>query len=110
MKPVIKVWCLPKMEEDQLRQLHKKIVAAIVDAEIGWGHLKSENDMICLFPPDMMAYGVGKEIVVEITSTDSPVNSFPETFAKVVGTAIHEAFPGTYVQCYADRLTTWSSS
>jgi hypothetical protein len=30
---VVTVWCLPKMSETQLNDLHRKIVAAVVDTE-----------------------------------------------------------------------------
>jgi hypothetical protein len=65
MIPVIKVWNLPKMEEEQLIKLYKEIIAAVVRVkELG---LKDENDMTVLFPKDMMSYGLEKKIVIEVT-------------------------------------------
>ena len=57
--PVIKVWCLPPGQtEDDLNNLHKLIVAAVVSVpEID---LESEDDMTCLFIPDLMKYGLGE--------------------------------------------------
>jgi hypothetical protein len=63
--PIIKVWCLPHLEEEELNALHKDIVKAVVGIrELGF---KDENDMTCLFPSDMMKYGLGSEIIVEIS-------------------------------------------
>ena len=50
---VIKVWCLPSdQSEDDLNRLHQAIVKAAVSVpELC---LKGENDMVCLFPTDLM--------------------------------------------------------
>jgi hypothetical protein len=64
--PVIKVWCLSPMRdmEDKLRKLYEAIVAAVVEIpELG---LKDGRDMTVLFPSDMMQFGLGKDIVVEV--------------------------------------------
>jgi hypothetical protein len=60
----IKVWCLQgdlaqKMYED----LHKKLVAAMVD--IKHLNIRDENDLLVLFPKDLMQYGLGNELLIE---------------------------------------------
>lgn len=66
MKPLIKVWCLPADQSEQnLRKLHQAIVASMVG--IPELELKGENDMVCVFPPDLMKYGLGDEIIIEVT-------------------------------------------
>lgn len=98
--PVIKVWCLPKSEEEKLNELHQSIVRAVASVEelgvkdevevtglfdkpertdeirqrlaeqIGKA-VKGQfpdtelKDITCLFPPDMMQYGLGTEIIIE---------------------------------------------
>lgn len=63
--PVIKVWCLPKVGERKLNQVFKGIVSAVESvSELG---LKGEQSMTILFPTDMMKYGLGTEIIVEVT-------------------------------------------
>ena len=47
--PVIKVWCLPVVDEMKLNELHKSIVRAVTG--IPELELTDENDMTCLFPP-----------------------------------------------------------
>lgn len=61
----VKVWCLPANEtEEQLRELHKSIVRAMQD--LPPLEIVDENDMLVLFVPDMMKYGLGNEILVEV--------------------------------------------
>ena len=59
---IVKIWCLPKLDESKLHELHDKIVAA-ADQQFGVG---SEKDMMNLFPVDAMSYGLGSEILVEV--------------------------------------------
>jgi len=61
---IIKTWCLPKLEEGELQKLHRGLVAAAV--AVTEFNVHDENDMVNLFPKDMMSYGLGSEIVVEV--------------------------------------------
>jgi len=99
--PVIKVWCLPKSSEAELNALHKSLVAAALQVdELG---LKDENDFTMLFPRDMMAYGLGQEIIVEVTGLfikperDDLVR---ERLATYLGLAVKERFPKAMVECF----------
>lgn len=63
--PVIKVWCLPNIGESRLSLLHQELVRAVKSVEeIG---VRTEKEMTCLFPSDMMKYGLGTAIVIEVT-------------------------------------------
>ena len=75
--PIIKIWCLPGSQtEDDLRHLHKEIVEAVVSIpELG---LKDETQMVCLFPPDMMKYGLGSEVIVEVSGLFEKPERTPE--------------------------------
>ena len=95
---MIQVWCLPKMPEEQLRRLHGSIVAAV--ASVKEFDLKDETEMVCLFPSDMMAYGLGDEIVVEVTDCfEKPKCGFigRQQLAKALGDAVHAMFPKAFV-------------
>ena len=91
--PIIKVWCLPELEEAELNGLHQDIVKAVVGIrELGF---KDENDMTCLFPADMMKYGLGSEIIVEISGLFKKPERTPEvidSLAFQVGIAVSRRF------------------
>jgi hypothetical protein len=100
--PVIKVWCLPDIDEPKLNALHKSIVRAVVSVEeLG---IKDENDITCLFPPDMMKYGLGSEIVVEVTglfAKPERTDKVRQRLAEQLGQAVKELFPETQlVECF----------
>lgn len=101
MRPVIKVWCLPKLEEEKLREIHRAIVA--VAEESG---LKGENSIIVLFPTDMMMYGLGEEIYIE--GDGFPVPSVTKPIAYHLSVAIGEFFPAAHVQCIINQLDSSS--
>jgi hypothetical protein len=99
----IKVWCLPAGQtEGKLKLLHRTIVAAVVAIkEIGF---RNENDMTCLFVPDLMTYGLGQEIIIEIDG----LGLFAElertigarhTLAASVGSAVKGLYPKAKVNC-----------
>ncbi len=62
--PVIKVWCLPDITEEKLRELHHGIVKATESVEAL--RLNGEQSMTVLFPEDKMKYGLGTDIIVEV--------------------------------------------
>lgn len=99
--PIIRVWCLPQVEEEELRQLHQDIVKAVVGInELG---LKDENDMTCLFPPDMMKYGLGSEIIIEILGLFEKPERTPEVISSLafqVGAAVSRRFKEAKIECF----------
>src|SRR3989344_1760893 len=114
--PVIKVWCLPASQtEDDLRRLHQTIVTAVVSVpEL---KLKDENDMTCLFPPDQMQYGLGSEVIVEVSGLFAKRNRTPQVkrrLAKKLGEAVKGLYPNAKVECFVNTFTPsqngfWSS-
>ena len=102
--PVIKVWCLPKLAEWELKGLHTAIVSAVVSvSELG---LKNEMDMTVLFPTDAMKYGLGSEIIVEVTglfilcSSKARTEEFRQRLAQAIGTTVKGMFPKAMVECF----------
>jgi hypothetical protein len=115
--PIIKVWCLPpKQTEQNLNRLHQAIVAAIISIpELG---LKDETEMTCLFPSDSMSYGLGEEIIVEISGLfEKPerTESVRQLLAEKVGKAVYALYPKTNkVEClvysFNPKQGFWTSS
>ncbi|HPT08545.1 MAG TPA: hypothetical protein PLE28_02525 [bacterium] len=104
--PIIKVWCLPAGQtEECLNRLHKAIVKAVVSiTELG---LKNENEMTCLFVPDLMSYGLGDEIIVEISGLyDKPerTEEVRQDLAKSVGSSVKELYPQAKVECFVSTF------
>ena len=95
MKLVTKVWCLPKEPEEKLQALHRKIVQAVVTGVPNL-HLKGEQDMIVLFPTDAMSYGLGSDILVEISNATSL-----ELLAEKVGELIEKEYPRAKIEVVA---------
>ncbi len=100
--PVIKVWCLSADQtEDDLRRLHQNIVAAVVAVpELG---LRDENDMTCLFPPDMMSYGLGSEVIVEVNGLfEKPERTIDvrHRLAKSIGQRVKALYPKAVVEVF----------
>ncbi len=66
LKPVIRVHLLPaNWGEGDYEALHTSIVAAATQV-MDEHEIETEDDLIVLFPPDLMKKGLGTEIVVEI--------------------------------------------
>lgn len=99
--PVIKVWCLPKQTEDQLNQLHQVIVGAVVSVKEL--NLQDENDMTCLFVPDMMKYGLGEEIIVEIGGLfkkPKRTDKVLQHLASNIGEEVASLYPDAKIECF----------
>jgi hypothetical protein len=101
--PVVKVWCLPDyLSEKDLRAIHKDIVAGAVSVpEVG---VRDETSMTVLFPKDMMSYGLGTEVIIEVTS-----GAFGERnlgvevrnrFATAMVHAVLKHIKGVMIECF----------
>ena len=114
--PVIKVWCLPASQtEENLRELHKAIVKTVVArTELG---LKDENDMTCLFPPDQMQYGLGSEVIVEVSGLFMKAErtwDVKQLLAEALGDAVKALYPNAKVEVFVTTFNQkedgfWSS-
>lgn len=99
--PVIKVWCLPDLSENEYSRLHKAIVGAV--CAVKELDLKTEDDMTVLFPADKMKYGLGTVIVVEVTGlTDKPERTLTvrQRLALNIGLIVSEIFPDAKVESF----------
>jgi hypothetical protein len=103
---IIKVWCLPKLEEEKLQELHKGLVAAAVAVEEFGVH--DEHDMVNLFPPDMMSYGLGSEIIVEAMEVAhlpfAPPHAYYRLGRELEG-AVRGMFPSAIVHVIVNQGT-----
>ena len=104
--PVIKIWCLPlNQNQRDLNRLHRKIVEAVTSiSELG---LKDEKDMTNLFVPDLMEYGLGTEIIVEISGLfEKPERTFEvlQRLAENVGKAVKGLYPKAKVECFVSTF------
>jgi hypothetical protein len=102
--PNIKMWCLPQdLSEERLREIHKAVVKAVVDIkELG---IRGEQDMITLFPPDMMKYGAGTEIIIEVGELFDKPERTPQVrqrLATSLGETVKAMFPDAKVVCKLD--------
>ena len=99
---VVKVWCLPNSGENMLNGIHQEIVKAVAGIpELG---VKSEADMLTLFPTDMMEYGLGTEILIEVLCDERPWdsqdgNEMRNKLARNIGTTVQTFFPKAKIYC-----------
>ena len=116
VRPVVKLYCLPKLKEDELRRLFGAIVATACLMLTHFG-VKGEDDILVLFVPDSMKYGLGNEILVEIDLPMPPEVSsgqllFLSRVATRFGQTVKGFFPKSSVQCTPyrfDPANSWTS-
>ncbi len=99
--PVIKVWCLPSLNESELNQVFEDLVKAVEGVpELG---LKGKDSITVLFPPDMMRFGLGTEIIIEVTGLFEKPERTEEVrnrLAEYLGKTIIKHFPSSMVECF----------
>ncbi len=90
----IKVWCLPKESEERLKMLFYVLVRSLVTVpELC---IKSERDVLINFPTDAMQFGLGTEIMVEVSGIDKNLALTPRVrseVAKMLGLIIESWYP-----------------
>lgn len=100
MKPVVKVWCLPESTEEELRALFEKIVETLCPIKnLG---INNQTDLVILFPQDMMRYGLGSEIIVEMADFCCGSANFKQVFKKATKSMVDiltELYPDAQIQC-----------
>lgn len=114
MQHVVKLYCLPETKEGDLRNLHRRILECMGTLKIG---VRNEDDLLVLFVPDMMKFGLGDEILVEIDLFDDPRLNIDEwkrqSVAHQVGLVVKRHFPSSTVQCHVYSFSTknglWNS-
>jgi len=99
--PVIKIWCLPKLSQLKLEKIFKSIIKAVENVpEL---NLRGEKSMTILFPTDAMKYGLGTEIIIEVTSlVEKPERTMEvrKHLATNLGNTIKGIFPKAMVECF----------
>ncbi len=100
--PVIKVWCLPVVDEQKIKELNQYIVRTVIG--IGELGVKDEKDITCLFPLDMMKHSTGSAIVIEVTGLfEKPerTDEVRQRLAEQLGAVVESLFPATWlVECF----------
>ncbi len=99
----IKVWCLPQMEPAACTDLFKKIVATVAGikgmAQAGY---TDEKTVLVLFPADMMSYGLGSEILIEVRGLAN-IRTIDNTtrlmLCEKLGLLLHREFQTAHVVC-----------
>jgi hypothetical protein len=73
--------------------------------------------MTCLFPPDLMKYGLGEEIIIEVTGLfDKPerTDEVRQRLAKSLGENVHVLYPRAKVECTVEVINPakgfWTSA
>jgi len=104
--PVIKVWCLPpNQNEEALNRLHQTIVGAVCKIrELGF---RGQEDMTCLFVPDLMQYGLGGKIIIEIGGFFNKAERTPgfcQRLALSVGTSVCNLYRNARVECFVQTF------
>lgn len=111
--PTVKIWCLPwDITQDQLLVLHNGIVKVM--ASISETGVDNERDMLNLFSPDLMTYGLGSEIKVELKDILQYNDIVRVKLPSHIGEFIVKMFPGAHVFCRvefcnSDKKGYWSS-
>ena len=109
---VIKVWCLPDQKEEKLRKLYKEIVDVVIGMAGLLPKITDQNDMVVLYPSDLMKYGLGEEIIVEITGVGD-CGYARNRLARKIGITIHVLYPMSRIECFVNSFNplmgTWSS-
>lgn len=88
----VEVRLLPPEPEGKLQEIHQALVRAV--GSVAGSGVETENDLMCLFPPDLMSYGVGSEIPVTVTTdlSESAIEDY-DALTVAVGAALKGCYP-----------------
>lgn len=94
---VVKVWGLPMLGGNKLKEIFKEVVESL--SSVWDTGVQNERDVLILFPTDMMVYGLGMEVLVEIDghSTNHLTVSQEELVTGGVGRVIKKHVPDANV-------------
>lgn len=92
----LKIWCLPEhWDKSNFLELHKKIVQEAISTN-GLG-IENERNMRVLFPAEQMLYGLGSEILVEISGIMYHPGDNTGKFVIRIGRLLKRLFPESIV-------------
>lgn len=104
---VVKVWGLGETINEQLgklqNELQKEIAAAVTS--IKELCVVGEDQMVCLFPPDLK-YRNDEKIIIEVTGTffgRGRSEMVRQRLAAALGLTVHKMFPKALVECCIHR-------
>lgn len=104
----IKVWCLPVLTETELKTLYDAIVKAVECTEsLG---IKGPHLMLVLFPVDAMAFGLGEDILIEVTGVADQPKVAPQMrkdLAHNLLMAVRKSYPKARVFCQIHQDSPW---
>ena len=113
--PVIRISCLPETGDDLLRQITEEIcgaVGSIPELELDG----KPGSITVLIPKDMMHWGLGEEIIIEIFGLFVRAQRTDEVRARLaaaVGKVLYQHFPRALVECFVQPFNPkqgfWSS-
>lgn len=86
------------MPEERIKEIFDNIVCVVVDAKL-YGVVNQSN-FIVLFPPDLMRYGLGSEIHIEVSNLNA--KDIRETRSRLhnyLVECLRYFFPDAHVQC-----------
>lgn len=95
---VVKVWWLPpKQTEGKLQLIFNSIVSAVTS--VPEFNVKNQNDMLVIFPEDLMKYNLGEKILVEVTilGWGTFFSQSQDKLEKGIGKAITDLYPNATV-------------
>ena len=109
--PIVKVWCLPDGQtEGDLQSLYGRLVDAVLAVTVLG--LRDRHDVTFLFPTDLMKFGLGEEIIVEIGGLYEKTERTKEVqdkLAAAVGKVIKETYPEAKVEVFVSTFNPTTS-
>jgi len=113
--PIIRVSCLPVLEEAKLKTLYEEIASAgAAVKELGL----ETKDFTVLFPQDMMKFGLGDEVIIEVIGLfDKPERTYKvqKRLAAALGHVVRKHAPkAKLIECFVFPFSNtkqgyWSS-
>ncbi len=101
----VKVYNLPQTREDELMELHKAIVDSVRSIpQLG---IEDQGQMMTLFPEDMMYFGSGTTILVEIIGLSRNPSHYEhrDLLVENVGKVVSSKFATAQVICMVSSFT-----
>lgn len=115
MKATVQIWPLPPLTEKELQQLLSDILVACNKSPL---KTRSEEEVVIGFNKDLMEYGLGTDLVIDVGYPYSNPDSEDDCFktASEIGEAVAKFFrcldhPGWHpnIQCQG-RVIRWVKS
>jgi len=106
-KPIVKVFLVPgEWKEKQLQDCFDELVAAAKTVPVM--RVSSEEDIIVLFPKDLMRKGLGTEVVIEVSLNFYPGlgDTQKRDVAYAMWRVMQDFLPKAHIQCTVSTFET----